>query len=263
MIWLAALCLGATMFFSAAEMAFIAANRPRLRHLAEQGSATATAYLEAFRQPERVLSTAMMGVTVAHIVAASALTWSLLPALGGLAPVAVTLILTPAMLVFGEIIPKAVARAWATSLILRLYRPLTWTSVALIPFVAFANLVVAVTLRLVGAQQADHRAFVSREELKALLQLEPGEAEVTTQEAELIDNIFDLGDTVVREVMVPLVEVTTLPDTASPQDAIRLIQERGFSRIPVRSGEHTSELQSHSDLVCRLLLEKKKDINYV
>ena len=64
MIWLAALCLGATMFFSAAEMAFIAANRPRLRHLAEQGSATATAYLEAFRQPERVLSTAMMGVTV-------------------------------------------------------------------------------------------------------------------------------------------------------------------------------------------------------
>src|SRR5438034_2649786 len=49
-------------------------------------------------------------------------------------------------------------------------------------------------------------------------------SEVTTQEAELIDNIFDLGDTVVRE----------------------------------RSEEHTSELQSHSELVCRLLLEKKK-----
>src|SRR5256886_16642644 len=52
---------------------------PRLRYLAEQGSATAAAYLEAFRQPERVLSTAMMGVTVAHVVAASAATWSLLP----------------------------------------------------------------------------------------------------------------------------------------------------------------------------------------
>src|SRR5439155_501107 len=94
------------------------------------------------RRPERVLSTAMMGVTVAHIVAASATTWSLLPTLGGLAPVVVTLILTPVMLVFGEIIPKAVARAWATSLILRLYRPLIWTSVVLMPFVAFANLVV-------------------------------------------------------------------------------------------------------------------------
>ena len=233
MLWLATLCLVATMFFSAAEMAFIAANRPRLRHLAEQGSATAAAYLEAFRHPERVLSTAMMGVTVAHIVAASATTWSLLPTLGGLAPVVVTLILTPVMLVFGEIIPKAVARAWATSLILRLYRPLIWTSVVLMPFVAFANLVVGLTLRLYGVRQADTRAFVSREELKALLQMEPGEAEVTTQEAELIDNIFDLGDTTVREVLVPLVEVTMLPDSASPQEAIALIQARGFSRLPI------------------------------
>ena len=240
MLWLATLCLVATMFFSAAEMAFIAANRPRLRHLAEQGSATAAAYLEAFRHPERVLSTAMMGVTVAHIVAASATTWSLLPTLGGLAPVVVTLVLTPVMLVFGEIIPKAVARAWATSLILRLYRPLIWTSVVLMPFVAFANLVVGLTLRLYGVRQADTRAFVSREELKALLQMEPGEAEVTTQEAELIDNIFDLGDTTVREVMVPLVEVAMLPDSASPQDAIALIQERGFSRLPIYRQRETN-----------------------
>ena len=240
MLWLATLCLVATMFFSAAEMAFIAANRPRLRHLAEQGSATAAAYLEAFRHPERVLSTAMMGVTVAHIVAASATTWSLLPRLGGLVPVVVTLVLTPVMLVFGEIIPKAVARAWATSLILRLYRPLIWTSVVLMPFVAFANLVVGLTLRLYGVRQADTRAFVSREELKALLQMEPGEAEVTTQEAELIDNIFDLGDTTVREVMVPLVEVAMLPDSASPQDAIALIQERGFSRLPIYRQRETN-----------------------
>ena len=240
MLWLATLCLVATMFFSAAEMAFIAANRPRLRHLAEQGSATAAAYLEAFRHPERVLSTAMMGVTVAHIVAASAATWSLLPTLGGLAPVVVTLVLTPVMLVLGEIIPKAVARAWATSLILRLYRPLIWTSVVLMPFVAFANLVVGLTLRLYGVRQADTRAFVSREELKALLQMEPGEAEVTTQEAELIDNIFDLGDTTVREVMVPLVEVAMLPDSASPQEAITLIQERGFSRLPIYRQRETN-----------------------
>src|SRR5256885_7871367 len=67
----------------------------------------------------------------------------------------------------------------------------------LMPFVAFANLVVGLTLRLYGVRQADTRAFVSREELKALLQME-------------------------------------------------------------RSEEHTSELQSPCNLVCRLLLEKKK-----
>jgi CBS domain containing-hemolysin-like protein len=212
LIWLAVMCLIFTMFFSAAEMAFIAANRLRLRYLAEEGNGTAQSYLEAFRQPERVLSTAMIGVTICHIVAASAVTWLLLPVLGGMAPIVVTILLTPVMLVVGEIIPKSIAREWATSLILRLYRPLTWAAVLLVPFVLFANAVVGAILRMFGGQQADMRAFVSREELKALLQLEAARP-MTTIEAQLIDKIFDLGDTTVREVMVPLVEVAMLAKT--------------------------------------------------
>jgi putative hemolysin len=63
--------------------------------------------------------------------------------------------------------------------------------------------------------------------------MEPEEADVTVSEAEMIDKIFDLGETAVREVMVPLVDVAALPETATRADAVRLIQERGFSRIPV------------------------------
>ncbi len=241
LVWITAACLVATMFFSAAEMAFIAANRLRLRHLAEDGHRVATDYLEAFRNPARVLSTAMIGVTVAHIVASSAATFALMPHLGRpTAALVATLVLTPVMLVVGEIIPKTVAREWATSLILKLYRPLVWASALLAPFVAFSQAVVSLLLRLVGGSQPDVRHFVSREELKNLLQMEPGEANVTTQEAEMIDNIFDLGETTVREVMVPLVDVAMLPETASPMDAVALIQQRGFSRLPVFSGRETN-----------------------
>jgi putative hemolysin len=73
-----------------------------------------------------------------------------------------------------------------------------------------------------------------------LLQMEPGEANVTTQEAEMIDNIFDLGETTVREVMVPLVDVVMLPETASLMDAIMLIQQRGFSRLPIFAERETN-----------------------
>jgi putative hemolysin len=238
--WIAAGCLVATMFFSAAEMAFIAANRLRLRHLAEEGNRVAADYLEAFHNPARVLSTAMMGVTVAHIVASSAVTFALIPRFGGAAALVATAALTPAMLVFGEIIPKVVAREWATRLILTLYRPLVWASALLAPFVAFSQAIVSLLLRLVGGQQPDVRHFVSREELKNLLQMEPGEANVTTQEAEMIDNIFDLGETTVREVMVPLVDVAMVPELASPMDAVALIRERGFSRLPVFAQRETS-----------------------
>jgi putative hemolysin len=240
LIWLAVACLVATTFFSAAEMAFIAANRLRLRHLAEEGNATAAAYLESFRHPERLLSTAMMGVTIAHIVAASAMTFALFPRLGGTAWLVAAASVTPVMLVFGEIIPKAVAREWATELILSFFRPLIWLSRLLTPFVALANGIVGLVLRLVGGPRVDTRQFVSREELKALLQLEPGEAAVSTQEAEMIDKIFDLGDTTVREVMVPLVDVIMLPETATVDDVVALIRQRGFSRIPIHGQRETN-----------------------
>ena len=232
-IWAIGLAVLVTALLSAAEMAFIAANRVRIRHLAETGDATAARYLEAFRHPERMLSTAMMGVTIAHIAASSLATWALIPVAGGWAAFLVTLGLVPIMLIFGEVIPKTAAREWATALIRRLFPVLEMATVALAPVTWGARALVGGALQTVGLRSATTRQFVSREELKLLLQLEPTEADVTSSEAEMIDKIFELGDTAVREIMVPLVDVAALPEDATPDDAIRLIQERGFSRIPV------------------------------
>jgi CBS domain containing-hemolysin-like protein len=135
------------------------------------------------------------------------------------------------MLVFGEVIPKAVARERATGLILWLFPVIETLGRLLTPLTWGANALVGWALSLVGRQRTSTRQFVSREELKLLLQMEPEEADVTVSEAEMIDKIFDLGETAVREVMVPLVDVAALPETASPADVVRLIQERGFSRL--------------------------------
>jgi len=232
-LWVIGLALLVTSVFSAAEMSFIAANRLRLRHMAESGHRTAARYLEAFRRPERLLSTAMMGVTLAHITASTVATWALIPVAGGGAALMVTLALTPLMLVFGEVIPKAIARERATGLILVLFPAIEAAGRLLTPLTWGANALVGRLLALTGHARISTRQFVSREELKLLLQLEPEEADVTVSEAEMIDKIFDLGETAVREVMVPLVDVAALSETATPADAIRLIQERGFSRIPV------------------------------
>ena len=236
-VWGIVAALLVTTLLSAAEMAFIAANRVRIRHLAENGNQTAARYLEAFRRPERMLSAAMMGVTVAHITASSLATWDLLPVAGGWAAALATIILVPLMLIFGEVIPKAVASEWATALILRLYRVLEIAAIILSPVTWGARVLVTGVLVALGLRTSGVRQFVSREELKLLLQLEPEEADVTSSEAEMIDKIFDLGDTAVREVMVPLVDVAALPETAAPDEAVRLIQERGFSRIPVFSDQ--------------------------
>jgi len=232
-VWVVLAALLVTAFFSAAEMAFLGANRIRLRHLAEGGHRVAGRYLEAFSQPERLLSAAKMGVLAAHIVASSVATWALLPYVGAAAWLIVTFALTPIVLVLGEVIPKAIAQQWATGLILRLFRPLAWAEWLLRPLTAAATTIVEAMLALAGRRRENVRHFVSREELKLVLQIEPEESDVTTMEAEMIDKIFSLGETAVREVMVPLVDVAALPETAAPEEAIALIRERGHSRLPL------------------------------
>jgi CBS domain containing-hemolysin-like protein len=234
LLWIVVAAVLVTAFFSAAEMAFIACNRVRMRHLAEEGDRVAARYLEAFHHPERTLSTAMMGVTIAHITASSVATWWLLPVVGhGPAVVLTTSVLTPLLLVFGEVIPKAVAREWATVIMRRLFRLVELGSLVLLPLTWGATTLVGRVLALFGRPPTSTRQLVSREELKLLLQLEPEEADVTSQEAAMIDRIFDLGETSVREIMVPLVDVVALPQTATPGEAVRVVVERGFSRIPV------------------------------
>jgi CBS domain containing-hemolysin-like protein len=226
-------CLLASAFFSSAEIAFLAANRVRLRHLAEQGSRVARAYMEAFQHPERMLSTAMMGVTIAHVVSSAVATAALLPWLGGQASFWATLVLTPTMLVFGEILPKALTQPRATGVALRTYDLLRGVAWLLAPVVGLANLLVRGILGSLGhGERRD--PFVSRADLRLLVEREPdGKTDVREEEREMIEGIFDLVETSVREVMVPLVDVVAVPEDASVDEAVRTVQDSGHSRLPV------------------------------
>jgi CBS domain containing-hemolysin-like protein len=226
-------CLLASAFFSAAEMAFIAANRIRLRHLAEQGLRVARGYMEAFERPERLLSTAMMGVTIAHVSASALTTALLLPWLERRAALWATLVLTPVMLIFGEIVPKSLTQQRATAVALRTFDALRAAAWLLAPLVWVANALVGAMLRTLG-YRGRHDPFVSRDDLRLLFQVEPtGATDVKEEEREMIDGIFHLGETTVREIMVPLVDVLAVPEEATVEETVARIAESGHSRLPV------------------------------
>jgi magnesium and cobalt exporter, CNNM family len=227
------LSLLASAFFSSAEIAFLAANRVRLRHLAEQGSRVARGYMEAFQHPEQLLSTAMMGVTIAHVVSSAVATAALLAWVGAQASLWATVILTPLMLVFGEIVPKALTQPRATEVALRTFNPLRGSAWLLAPVVGVANLLVRAILGGLGhGERRD--PFVSRADLRLLVEREPdGTTDVLEEEREMIEGIFDLVETSVREVMVPLVDVVAVPEDASTDEVIAKIQQSGHSRLPV------------------------------
>jgi CBS domain containing-hemolysin-like protein len=227
------LSLLASAFFSSAEIAFLAANRVRLRHLAERGSRVARGYMEAFQRPEQLLSTAMMGVTIAHVVSSAVVTAALLPWVGAQASLWATVILTPLMLVFGEIVPKALTQPRATEVALRTFDALRGSAWLLAPVVGAANLLVRAILGGLGhGERRD--PFVSRTDLRLLFEREPdGATDVLEEEREMIEGIFDLVETSVREVMVPLVDVVAVPEDASTDEVIAKIQQSGHSRLLV------------------------------
>jgi CBS domain containing-hemolysin-like protein len=227
------LCLLASAFFSSAEIAFLAANRVRLRHLAEQGSRVARGYMAAFQQPERLLSTAMMGVTIAHVVSSAVATAALLYWVGGQASLWATVILTPLMLVLGEIVPKALTQPRATDVALRTFDPLRGVAWLLAPVVGIANLLVRAILGGLGhGERRD--PFVTRADLRLLVEREPdGTTDVREEEREMIEGIFDLVETSVREVMVPLVDVVAVPEDATIDEAVAKLRESGHSRLPI------------------------------
>jgi magnesium and cobalt exporter, CNNM family len=172
-------------------------------------------------------------VTVAHVVSSAVATAAFLPWVGGQASLWATVILTPLMLVFGEILPKALTQPRATEVSLRTYDPLRGVAWLLAPVVGIANLLVRAILRGMGhGERRD--PFVSRADLRLLVEREPdGATDVREEEREMIEGIFDLVETSVREVMVPLVDVVAVPEDASIDDAVAKVRETGHSRLPV------------------------------
>jgi CBS domain containing-hemolysin-like protein len=175
----------------------------------------------------------MMGVTIAHVSASALTTALLLPWLGRQAALWATIILTPVMLILGEIVPKSLTQQRATAVALRTFDALRAAAWLLAPLVWAANALVAALLRSLG-YRGRHDPFVSRDDLRLLFQVEPtGATDVKEEEREMIDGIFDLGETTVREIMVPLVDVLAVPEEATVEETVARIAESGHSRLPV------------------------------
>lgn len=231
---LVGLCLAAEAFFSGAEVALVSVDRGRMRRLAETGSSAARLIQAMMERPERVLATTLIGTNLS-VVAASFLANELIARRFGTEASAWSiLILIPPILLFGEILPKTLARRHAEVIALRTAMPLRAAMALLAPLVAVTSGAARLLLRPFH-RGAARLPFVTKEELRMILQADQ-RLELKREEAALIKRLVDFADARARDSMTPLVEVVSLPQEAGLQDAVRLVHERGYSRLPIYSG---------------------------
>lgn len=218
---------------STAEVALLAANRQRLRQRADAGEARARRALRLIADPVRVHSTLLVADTLANVGAAAVAVVLFLRWWGpGAAALAAFLVTAALLLLLGELVPRALGARFADRLAPVLAGPVQVLAVALAPLVRALALAGRVVVLPLGARVRPN-ALVTEEEIRLLVERGEAEGVIERDEREMIHSIFEFGDTVAREVMVPRIDMEAIEDTATVRQAVDRLVATGHSRLPV------------------------------
>jgi len=229
------LCIVISAFFSGAETALVVADRIRLRHLIEKNNSKARIVQKLRERPQTFLGTTLVGTNLAIVgssVLATRLVSQLLGHSSNLAALVETLIMTPVILIFAEIVPKNFFRIHADSIVLGLAPWARLSYWLLTPLVYLAT-----GFSRLFSRKKDSRKttspFVTREELQYLARESHRYGLIERQEHYIVGQIFGFAETSVRQVMVPLEDVIAIELNSALVEVVEVIKREGKSRIPV------------------------------
>lgn len=227
-------------FFSASEISFNFSNKMRLKKAAEEGSKSAALAYRISEDFNTALSAILIGNNLANIAAsttATVITMNLLLRwnAGGsdeAASAISTVVMTVIILIFGEIIPKVLAKdnadrvvrifAYPTRILITILFPLVWVVMKMINLLS----------KLWGKDDED-APTVTEEELSSIIETVEEEGVIDEDKGELLQSTLDFRDTTVEELMTPRIDMVFFDITDSPEEITAILDASKYSRIPV------------------------------
>jgi len=240
-------------FFCASETVYTSTSKPFIHDLAQRGDPLAAEIRDMLARTERFLGTTLTGTNLA-LVAATSLCQVIVthrviptPAFQAFAEawpvpwdwdyVLNALIMTPSTLVLAELVPKSIGRAHADELALRLVRPMRIAETLLFPVSwAGAKVAEAIVGWAGGPVQNAFKPAVTRDDLRAMAVMAAEQEVVTDTVGSILQTVFELDRKSVASQMVPLVDVVSVPLSATVQEVEKLAVETGHAQFPVFAG---------------------------
>jgi len=237
-------------FFVAAEFALVSVRRTRVAELEAQGNPRARWVSIAIHNPDRFIAATQLGITLASL----GLGWIGEPALSNLIQPLVDLfpasietqlshsisaglsfaIITFLHVVVGELAPKSIALQSPERTALVVAQPTVWTEWIFKPAIWVLNGAGNALLRLAGVEPASgHELVHSVEELKMLVRASAAGGLVEDDAREMVTAIFDFGELLVRQVMVPRTEMIAVREDTNIEEMLELAVDNPFSKFPV------------------------------
>ncbi|HSG26916.1 MAG TPA: CNNM domain-containing protein, partial [Candidatus Krumholzibacterium sp.] len=226
-----------TGFFAGSETAMVSCSRIRLRNRAQRGSRRAKMVEKLLASPEQFFSIVLVGTNLAVIVCTATATALAVDRMGQAGALAATVIMTPLLLIFGEVVPKVVYLyhsdriAVMVAPLLRIMLYILWPIV--VPVTWMAKL-------LTGFSKDEERKLniiSTREELIYLYNRGRDGMGAADQAASMIDKVFQFRVVKVRDLMIPMSKVVSFPVSAPVDKVIEEAEQHTYSRYPLRDPE--------------------------
>ena len=231
-------------FFAASETALVSLRESQVDRLVESDRRRGARLRSLMDNPNRFLAAVQVGVTLAGFVSAGFGASRIVPVVAPwlvdagvpesiaetTAFIASTLLIAYLSLVLGELVPKRLALQKAESVALLVAGPIDFIARISRPFIWLLSVSTNALVRVLGLDPSSSREAITGEELRGML---ASHDELTDEERELIDDVFDAGDTELREVMIPRTEVAFLDASMPAFRAAGLVSRMPHSRYPV------------------------------
>ena len=218
---------------ASAESSFIAVNKIRIRSLMEKGDSRAKAVQKLLDEHDKLFSAVILSGNLFTILATSIGTVLALRYFGEDGIIIATIIMTFLTVVFGELAPKTFAVTYSEKVSLLLAKPVAFYIRLISPLVWIFKVTSNLIIRMLGGKKKSVSPFVTEEEIKTMINIGEEEGTLEEEEKQMLHKVFEFGDKVVTEAMVPRTEIVSISDDSTVGDALKLVLEEGYSRYPV------------------------------
>lgn len=240
-------------FFAATEIAVISLNEKKLKSRADDGDKKAVKMLKMIEEPTRFLSTIQIGITLAGFLGSAFAADNFAERLSGflikvfdisekqigsvntVAVIVITLILSFFTLVLGELVPKRIAMKHKEKLADAVCGMISGLATILKPIIWLLTVATNGILRIFGIDPHEKESPVSEEDIVLMLDAGADEGSLNENDIEYIKNVFKLDGMTAEDVMTPRRSIVFIPNTATNEEVLELIETEGYSRMPVFS----------------------------
>jgi putative hemolysin len=220
-------------FFSASETSLMSLSKIRIRHMVDEKVKGSELISKLIENPSKLLGAILVGNNIVNIGASALATSLAIDYFGNTGVGIATGIMTILVLIFGEITPKSLAAQNSESVSLKVSKPLYLITIVLSPVVTVLMYITNMLIRLFGGKVNAQQPFITEEELRTVVNVSHEEGVLEGEEKQMIYNVFEFGDSLAKDVMIPRTDMIAADITSTYSELIKLFKEEQFSRIPI------------------------------